>query len=69
MKENDLEIYDVWKSPNGNIFIKVSCDYSIAIGPKNQHQPNDHDINRTQYVKSNNITPVKKIGKLIFDQI
>ena len=69
MKEKDLEIYDVWESPNKNLFIKISDDYSIAIGEKDHHQPNDEwgDLNRTQYVKSNDIIPVKKVGKIIFE--
>jgi hypothetical protein len=66
--EKDLDIYDVWEAPSGNCFIKISNDYSIAIGPKGSHEPNEvwGDLKRTQYVKSNNITPVKKIGNIIF---
>ena len=62
MIEKDLEIYDVWESPNGNLFIKISDDYSIGIGTKGHHEPNEEweEFERTQYVKSNNITPVKK---------
>ena len=69
MVEKDLEIYDVWEAPNGNIFIKVSNDYSIGIGVKGNHEPNKEwgDLKNTQYVKSNNITSVKKIGKIIFN--
>ena len=69
MLEKDLEIYDIWESPNKNLFIKISNDYSIAIGSKGNHKPNEDfcDLKRTQYVKSNDITPVKKIGKIIFD--
>jgi hypothetical protein len=29
--EKDLEIYDIWESPNGNFFIKISGDYSIGL--------------------------------------
>ncbi len=67
--EKDLNIYDVWEAPNGNIFIKISNDYSIAIGPKGGHEPNEEwgDLKRTQYVKSSKITPVKKIGKITFE--
>jgi hypothetical protein len=69
MKEKDLEIYDVWESPNGNLFIKLTDDYSIAIGPKGYHQPLEdaNDLKKTQYIKSNDVTPVKKIGKIVFD--
>ena len=69
MKEKDLEIYDLWESPNGNLFIKLTDDYSIAIGPKGDHQPLEdaNDLKKTQYIKSNNVTPVKKIGKIVFD--
>ena len=68
MKEKDLSIYDVWEAPNGNLFIKISDNYSIAIGPKGGHEPNNEwgDLKRTQYIKSNNITPVKKVGMLSF---
>jgi hypothetical protein len=66
MLEKDLDVYDVWESVNGNIFIKVSSNYSIAIGPKGFHYPNDYDLTTTQYVKSNDLTKVKKVGKLKF---
>ncbi len=66
--EKDLKIYDVWEAPNGNIFIKISNDYSIGIGTKGNHNPNEEwdDLNKTQFVKANDITPVKKIGKIKF---
>lgn len=74
MLEKDLEIYDIWESPNGNLFIKVTDNYSIAIGTKGYHEPfkedseyGYNDLDRTQYVKANNITPVKKVGRLVFD--
>ena len=68
MLEKDLKIYDIWESPNGNLFIKVSDNYSIAIGQRGSHEPNEEwgELKRTQYVKSNNITPVKKVGMLSF---
>jgi len=67
--EKDLEIYDVWESPNGNLFIKLTEEYSIAIGQKGDHSPNTEcgELNRTQYVKSNDVTPVIKVGKIVFD--
>ena len=37
--EKDLEIYDIWESPNGNLFIKISGDYSIGLGSKGNHEP------------------------------
>lgn len=69
MIERDLNIFDVWESPNGNQFIKISNEYSIAIGGEGDHEPNIEagDLKHTQYVKSNDITPVKKIGKIVFD--
>jgi len=68
LKEKDLEIYDVWKSPNGNLFIKISDDYSIAIGSKGNHEPTEgYDLQNTQYIKRNDIVPVKKVGKIIFN--
>lgn len=69
MIENDLEIYDIWESPNGNLFIKISDSYSIGIGKKDDHEPNEEwgELKQTQYVKSNNITPVKKVGRMVFN--
>lgn len=66
MTEFDLEVYDVWKSPSGNLFIKVSDDYSIAIGPKGDHTPNEIDFKRNSYVKASSIVTVKKVGKIVF---
>lgn len=69
MLEKDLDVYDVWEAPSGNLFIKVSDDYSIAFGSKGNHEPNEEwgELKRTQYVKSNNVVPVKKVGKIIFE--
>lgn len=69
MKEKDLEIYDIWEAPNGNLFIKISDSYSIAIGPKGEHEPIQEagDFRRSQYAKSSDVVPVKKIGKIVFD--
>lgn len=69
MLEKELEIYDVWKAPNGNLFVKMTDDYSIAIGAKGDHGPTETwgELTRSQYVKSNNITKVKKVGKIVFD--
>jgi hypothetical protein len=65
--EKDLAVYDVFKSPNGNLFIKLSDDYSIAIGPKGHHDPREWELNISQYIKKNKVTPVKKVGRIIFD--
>ena len=67
MLEKDLEIYDVWESPNGQLFIRITEDYSIAIGAKGYHAPHDHDLKVSQFVKINDVTPVKKVGRIIFD--
>jgi len=69
MIEKDLEIYDIWESPNENLFIKISDNYSIGIGPKGHHEPNEewNELKSVKYVKSNNITPVKKVGRIVFD--
>jgi hypothetical protein len=71
MLEKDLEIYDIWESPNENLFIKISDDYSIGIGKKGHHEPNEEwgELKRSQYIKSNDITPVKKVGRMIFDDM
>ena len=57
-----LEKNPKWK------FIKVSEEYSLAIGSKGHHGPTEigNDLNHTQYIKSNNITSVKKVGKIKF---
>jgi hypothetical protein len=70
-KEKDLDIYDVWESPNGNLFIKVSEEYSIAIGSKGDHNPTSEgfdDFKHSQYVPSSNIVTVKKVGKIFFNK-
>jgi len=67
MKEKDLKIYDVFKSVNGNLFIKMTEDYSIAIGAKGHHAPHEWELKSTQYVKRSDISNVKKVGRIIFD--
>ncbi len=69
MLEKDLDVYDIWQAPNGNLFIKITDDYSIGIGSKGHHEPQEalSELNRTQYVKENNVTPVKKVGRMVFD--
>lgn len=62
-REDDLEIHDVWESPNGNRFIKVGGGYSLAL----YSDPNSEDLKYSQFVKSHN-TRAKKIGKIIFDK-
>lgn len=70
MIEKDLKIYDVWESTNGNLFIKMTDEYSIAIGAKGEHEPNDDagELKSTQYVKSNDVSTVKKVGRIKFDE-
>lgn len=68
MLEENLDIYDVWEAPSGNLFIKMSDEHSLAIGAKGHHSPNDFwDPKRSNYVRSDNVTKVKKIGKIVFD--
>jgi len=69
MKEKDLEIYDVYESSNGNLFIKLTEEYSIAIGSKGNHKPYKDwgDLDNTQYVKRNDVAEVEKVGRLVFD--
>ena len=67
LREKDLDIYDVWESPNNNLFLKITDKYSLAIGPKGFHDPRQHDLNGGLYVESNNVTPVKRIGGIIFE--
>lgn len=67
MREKDLEIYDVWVSPNGNMFIKISDNYSIGIGHGANHEPNEVSGKAAPYVKADDVTPVKKVGKIVFE--
>lgn len=69
LTEDDLEIYDVYKSANGNLFIKITNEYSIALGPKEDHQPYDIDLNSTQYVKRNNVHRLTKVGRIEFNDL
>jgi len=64
--EFDLNIYDVWQSVNGNLFIKLTHEYSIAIGQKGHHDPNDEwgDFTKSQFVKANNVHEAKKVGEI-----
>ena len=66
MTEKDLNIYDVWQSPNGNLFIKIGDNYAIGIGQKGHHEPTN-DKEGAPFVKINGDFPVKKVGKIIFD--
>lgn len=70
MIEKDLDIFDVWQSPCGNLFIKMSDNYSLAIGPEGQHEPNNTwgDLSRTQYVKKSDVVTVIKVGRVLFNQ-
>ena len=65
--EKDLDIYDLWESPNGNLFLKMNDTHSIALGSKGNHELSEWDLKHSAYVKSSEITPVIKRGKLVFD--
>lgn len=66
--ESDLNIFDVWESPNGNLFLKINDEYSVPLGHKSsvgqvlQGMENDHC-----FIKRNNITAVKKVGQVIMN--
>jgi len=64
--EKDLEIYDVWESPNGNLFLKMGGGYSLALGVRGFSEPIKRDLENCQFVKSSN-TRAKKVGRIIFD--
>jgi len=36
------------------------------LGPKGHHGPSEEDLNHSQYVKSNDVSPVKKVGRIKF---
>lgn len=67
--ETTLEIYDVWESLNGNLWIKVSDDYSLAFGAKGSHEPSDHELalKGTPYRKKSKFDNPKKVGRIVFD--
>lgn len=65
MLEKDLDIYDVWESVNGNLFIKLTEEDSIGIGAVGEHAPNEYDFGKSQFIKADNVSEVKKVGKLI----
>ena len=69
MLEKDFEIFDVLEAPSGNLFIKVSDEYSLAIGSRYSPKPNIEwgELTRSQYVKRSEITPMIKVGRLVFD--
>lgn len=39
MEERHTEIYDLYEAASGNLFIKLTNIYSIAIGRKENHNP------------------------------
>lgn len=65
--EKDLDILDLWESPNGNLFLKVNDNFSVALGQKGFFGPIEHYEKGATFVLSDTVTPVKKVGKLIFD--
>ena len=65
MTEFDLDVLDVWESPNGNYFLKVDTEYSISLGPVDNFGPSDWERTDGKYVKANSITSVKKVGRLV----
>jgi hypothetical protein len=63
--EDELDIYDIWQSSNGNLFIKLNAEYSIAIGQFGEHKPNACDLEGPQFVRTSN-SPARRVGKLKF---
>lgn len=68
VSEVDLDIFDVFKSDNGNLFIKMTNDYSLAIGPKGHHGPYIGNDFSSSYVTINSVSAVKKVGRIVFDK-
>jgi hypothetical protein len=66
MIEQELKDLDLWQSPNGNLFLKMNSQFSIALGNINTfHQIGFHnESEKFSIVKSNPIIPVRKVGKL-----
>lgn len=69
MLEDDLQILDLWQSPNGNLFLKIDSEFSVVLGPaeclgevdpreKNEMYPS------RRLIPKNNVTPVVKVGRL-----
>ena len=66
---SDLNIYDIWEDSNKDLFIKMTNEHSISIGSKGKHSPSDmwKLLDSSLFIKPNNNTPVKKVGKLQFN--
>lgn len=66
MTEKELDVYTFWEAPNGNTFLKITENYSLALGPINFQDPLPQDLRSTQYVAVGDCR-AKKIGKLILN--
>lgn len=64
MLEEDLAINDIWESVNGNLFLKISNDYSLALGNIDLNKIELVDLLGCKLTPANNVSPVKKIGSV-----
>ena len=62
-KEHNLKILDLWQSANGNLFLKITPEYSIALGGLNRHE-RIGDSDSFPVIKTNPIFDVVKVGRL-----
>lgn len=66
--ETDLKPFDVYETPNGNTFLKLSDDRCIAIGKRNEpFEFEDGDKLHTLPLNKDPLK-VKKVGKIVFDK-
>ncbi len=63
MKENKIKLFDLYKTRNGNLFLKINSTHSIALGPRNCFDDikKDSDIG---IINNRDGIKVKKLGKL-----
>ncbi len=65
LKEKDLDVYDLWQSPNSNLFLKINENESLVLGPyKEHHSDTNGRLTYFSTVQSNSITEVKHVGFL-----
>lgn len=64
MLEKDLAINDIWESVNGNYFLKISDEYSLALGNMDLNKIELVDLLGCKLTPANDVSPVEKIGSI-----
>lgn len=67
--EKDLEVFDVFTSPNGNYFLKVNNEFSLPLYKREDGSfgPKLGEDLKTQFIRKSEICSVVKVGKLILE--